>query len=293
VKPPAKKRITAGQAVKAALAASVKRLFDHESRVVKRHDPEALHQARVAVRRLRSDLGSFRSLIDREWSVTLRQELRWLGTELGAVRDLDVLIQRLRGDAARAGADAGGDPGVKALLAHLSADRASKRKELLGAMRSQRYERLRRRLLSAARAPRLTLASRLSALDGLVPIVRRRWKRLRRAQANLSAWPAVRALHRIRILAKHCRYAAEAVVIAVGEAAARFAAAAASLQDALGELNDAENACARLRGLRRNPTSAIASTALLAVEREAAMRARAGWPAAWRALAVKRLRSWF
>jgi CHAD domain-containing protein len=293
VKLPANKRISAGEAVRAAIAASVKRLFDHESRVVQRHDPEALHQARVAIRRLRSYLGSFRPLVDRDWSATLRQELRWLGTEFGAVRDLDVLIQRLRGDAARAGAHAARDPGVKALLAHLSAERATKRKQLLSAMRSQRYERLRRRLMSAARAPRLTLASRLPALDGLTPIVRRRWKRLRRAHANLSARPAVRALHRIRILAKHCRYAAEAAVTAVGQPAGRFAAAAAGLQDALGELHDAENACARLRGLRRNPTAAIASTALLAMERAAAMRAREAWPAAWRALAVKRLRSWF
>lgn len=294
MKPQANKRITAGYAVQAAIAASVKRLFDHEQRVLKaRHDPEALHQSRVAIRRLRSYLRSFRPLLDWEWSVGLRQELRWLGTELGVVRDLDVLIQRLGHDAARAGAGSVPGSGLNALMGLLQAEQSSQRQLVVGAMRSKRYERLRKRLASAARLPRFALASRLSAVDGLLPIVRKCWKRLRRAHAKLSARPAARTLHRIRILAKHCRYAAEAIGMAVGEDAARFAQAAARLQDALGEFNDAEIACVRMRRLRRHPTVATAAAALAALEGEAANRARDSWPTAWKALAAKKLRSWF
>ena len=59
-------------------------------------DPEGVHQARVATRRLRSDLRTFRPLLDREWASALRTELDWLARELGVVRDGDVMLERMR-----------------------------------------------------------------------------------------------------------------------------------------------------------------------------------------------------
>ena len=64
-------------------------------------DPEVVHQARVATRRLRSDLRTFEHFVDHEWAAELRAELRWLGAELGAVRDVEVLRDRLRADVAQ------------------------------------------------------------------------------------------------------------------------------------------------------------------------------------------------
>src|SRR5262249_50034841 len=63
-------------------------------------DPEDLHKMRTGVRRLRAILRAARSLFDVEQSEALRTELDWLGTALGAVRDLDVLLQSLRGEIA-------------------------------------------------------------------------------------------------------------------------------------------------------------------------------------------------
>ena len=243
------------------------------------------------MRRLRSDLRSFRALVDRDWSGDLRQELRWLGTEFGAVRDLDVLILRLRADAAQAAAV--DDPGVKAVIGRFRALRRAARADLVRAMRSDRYRALRDRLLTASRAPRFTLAARLTAADTLPPIVAGRWKRLRSAVWALSARPALGALHRVRILAKRCRYAAEAAEICAGPPSRRFAAAAAEVQDVLGDLNDSAVACAKLRRLRRDPQTALAAMAFLTIESEAGARARAAWPAAWHALDDKRLRAWF
>ena len=273
-----------------ALSASVKRLLDNESCVIKGRDSECVHQARVAVRRLRSDLRSFRALIDWQWADDLRQELRWLGTELGAVRDLDVLTARLRADAARAGGE--GDQSVKALFAQLRADRTAARKELVAGMRAERYRHLRTRLEGAARSPRLTLAARMPALDALSDIVKKRWKRIRAAVRALPPHPTVRALHRVRILAKRLRYVVQAAEPVGGKAAVRLAEAATDVQDALGELNDAESACRTLRRLRAKPEMALAANALLALETDAASRARTAWPATWRALADKRLRTW-
>ena len=48
---------------------------------------DAVHKMRVAVRRLRSTLATYRRLLDRDVTEPLRDELKWLGGVLGAVRD--------------------------------------------------------------------------------------------------------------------------------------------------------------------------------------------------------------
>jgi CHAD domain-containing protein len=62
---------------------------------VRRGDAEALHDMRVAVRRLRATLRTFRPVLDAGRTEPVRAELRWLGRRLGAVRDHDVLSERL------------------------------------------------------------------------------------------------------------------------------------------------------------------------------------------------------
>ena len=66
----------------------------NEDLLFERHAPEALHQARVALRRLRSAFSIFKPLLDGDDSAGLREELGWLATELGAARNLDVLLER-------------------------------------------------------------------------------------------------------------------------------------------------------------------------------------------------------
>src|SRR5207237_318648 len=53
---------------------------------------------RVALRRLRSDLDTFRPMVDRDEARPLRRELRWLGQQLGGVRDSQVTMARLAGE---------------------------------------------------------------------------------------------------------------------------------------------------------------------------------------------------
>ena len=86
---------TAGDVVRRAIALSVIRLILHDPVVRLDADTEGVHQARVATRRLRSDLRTFRPLLDREWSQALREELGWIARILGEVRDGDVLRERL------------------------------------------------------------------------------------------------------------------------------------------------------------------------------------------------------
>lgn len=59
---------------------------------------EAVHQARVAIRRLRSAFALFRPLLaDDDSAALLAAELRWLAAQLGEIRDIDVLLPHLEG----------------------------------------------------------------------------------------------------------------------------------------------------------------------------------------------------
>src|SRR5256714_10925278 len=81
--------------IRYTLAQSVASLLHHDPLVRTGRDPEAVHQSRVATRKLRSNLRTFGSLLDPEWTEPLRSELGWLAFSLGAVRDREVLLDRL------------------------------------------------------------------------------------------------------------------------------------------------------------------------------------------------------
>jgi inorganic triphosphatase YgiF len=86
---------SAQQVIQSAFASSVARLLLQLPAARLGTDPEGVHQARVACRRMRSDLKTFGPLLDAAWSEGVRAELGWLIDELGAVRDSDVLGARL------------------------------------------------------------------------------------------------------------------------------------------------------------------------------------------------------
>ena len=126
-------------------------------------DPESLHDMRVAVRRSRALLRAGAPLVATD-TQTLSLELQWLGTILGDVRDLDVLLARLRGEAASL--DPGDRDAAGRLLRALERQRTRARQEMLKALDSQRYEALIDRFdetltaLSRRRARRPSRASR-------------------------------------------------------------------------------------------------------------------------------------
>jgi CHAD domain-containing protein len=118
------------------------------------------------------------------------------------------------------------------------------------------------------------------------------WRRLRSAVRHLPEPPADADLHRIRILAKRARYAAEAVAPVVGAGAVTFARNAAKLQTILGEHQDSVTAQAWLRGTRIGGRRAFVAGELIAMEHLAAEDARKKWPKVWKALDRKSLRDW-
>jgi CHAD domain-containing protein len=166
------------------------------------------------------------------------------------------------------------------------------RKKLLADLDSTRYVDLLERLVGAAHAPSVLPEAEQSAGTVLPALATAPWRRLRSAVRNLTDPPADADLHRIRILAKRARYAAEAVAPVVGPGAVSFARSAAKLQTILGEHQDSVTAQAWLRGTRIGGRRAFVAGELIAMEHIAAEDARKKWTKVWKALDRKGLRDW-
>jgi CHAD domain-containing protein len=280
----------AREVIRSVLAESVAALLHHDPLVRTSGDPEAVHQARVATRKLRSNLRTFQPLLESEWADPLRSELGWLGMSLGAVRDSEVLLERLRErveslptpDTRSAGS----------LLHILDTEIEGLRKKLLTELGSTRYVDLLESLVAAAHAPAVLAEADQPAAAVLPLLATGPWRRLRSAVRALSSDPSDPELHRIRILAKRARYAAEAVATVAGPMATAFARNAAKLQTVLGDHQDSVTAQAWLRSARVSGRRAFVAGELIALEHMAAEEARAKWPKVWKALNRKRLREW-
>jgi CHAD domain-containing protein len=249
-------------------------------------DPEDAHQARVATRRLRSDLRTFRGVLEPGWPEPLREELRWLGGELGAVRDAEVLRDRLSGREALL--EPGDRPAAEEILGRLEGRRAAAREHLLVSIREPRFDTLADALVGAASERG---AGRGASARGPPSVLEGR-KHLRGAIDGIVEDPSDEALHAARIRAKRVRYAAEALAPVFGKRARSFAEAAAGLQDVLGEHQDAVVAGAWLREAVAAGADGFVAGQLASLEARAAREAREAWPAAWKALSRKRLRFW-
>lgn len=283
----------AGEVLRRALARSVAQLLRRDPGVRAGDDPEDVHQVRVATRRLRSDLRTFAPLLDERWLDELRAELAWLGALVGAVRDADVLAGRLQAQL-RTLPEPDAASGA-ALLDRLGVERDAARVAMRAGLDSPRYEALVEQLVRAARDPQLSddgaRAAATPARDLLPTLVHHRWRRLAAAAGALGDEPSDQALHRVRILAKRCRYAAEAAAPVLGRRVGRFASAIEEVQDLLGRHQDAVVAEAWLRAAA-TPDDALVAGELVAMQRLERDRLRGAWPATWAAASAPELRRW-
>jgi CHAD domain-containing protein len=240
--------------------------------------PDAVRKLRVALRRLRSDLQTFAPLLDRDWAEGLREQLGTLASGIGVVRDAEVLCGRL-GDLIALLPD-GDHEGALALLDVAGEQLAAARAELLGTLAGDPYLAALDGAMVAATAPRFA-----EDADGAAPVTllaRRPWRRLRAFVSSVGPTPADTELHRIRILAKRARYAADACVPAVGARAARSAARLAELQTVLGDEHDAVVTREWLRRRAEgSATVAFAAGELAALELGRLTAARERWRTAW------------
>jgi CHAD domain-containing protein len=250
-------------------------------------DPEDVHQARVSIRRIRSDLRVFRNYLDRRWAGALNDELRRLGAALGEVRDLDVATEML------GGMHLGGE-GFAQLRARIEADRMSARDRLIDTLGDAWCLQLLEHLVESAADPRVVPQADDPAEPALVGVVSRPWRRLRRAVRALPDPPPEAALHEIRILAKRCRYAADTVRPVLGAPAKRLSKRATAIQDSLGYLNDAAVITAHFQSLggRLSPEAMFAAGQVSGILIERADEHHSEWRAAWKRLDRKSTVGW-
>lgn len=283
-------RSTLAEGITAAIAGSVVRLMRHDA-MVRVGDIEAVHQARVATRRLRSDLGTFESLLEADLTDQLRDEVKWVTALLGDVRDADVLIERLSG---RMAVIPGPAAGQRAILGRLNARRDAARNRMLAGLRGHRYAVLLDKLVRIAVNPPLSVDGERLASPLFPRLVSRPWAKLDKAVDRLGEDPTNEALHAVRIAAKRARYAAEAVAPVVGKPARRFAEGVAALQQSLGDYNDTVVAREWLAEVASRLGAGGAFYAGVLTERERLLgdEALSNWREAWRKLDRKKLHDW-
>jgi CHAD domain-containing protein len=241
---------TAGQVVLGYLDAQLAALKSLDP-AVRRDMPDAVHQMRVATRRLRGALRVFRNVLDHEERDALAAELKWLGGVLGAARDAEVLSGHLQAAVRELPPEVVMGPVEARVRAHFAPIAAGAREEVVEALESSRYYQLLDRLDAMAGGQVLAGLADQPAAGVLTRAVRRAGRKVRRRIRRAWSLPAGPgrdlALHDTRKAAKEARYAAEAVSPVFGKPAGRFAKRMKKLQSVLGDHHDGVVA----RGLSR------------------------------------------
>ena len=219
----------------------------------KNGDPDLLHQARVATRRLREALplvaGGSRGR-------KLERDARRLTRALGPVRELDVALQTL--DALTAGRGAGSDAprgAIAKLRQIVRQERQRLHVEMCGRVARVDVDRLRRRAAAAAAAKGRKedaggrRADPKRAADAAARAARRAM-RLREAIENAAGLYLPDRLHDVRIAVKKLRYAMEVSRELHGSRAHASIGTLKRAQDLLGRMHDHEVLIARVRGVQ-------------------------------------------
>jgi CHAD domain-containing protein len=261
-------------------------------------DPEDLHDMRVATRRQRAAWRVFGSAFRDRRTKAYRRGLREIAARLGAVRDLDVLLDAA--DAYRADLPTAEQRALEPLLAGWRGHRDDARRLLVRELDADSYRRW------------VDDYSEFVRHDGLavVPVSPTQPHRVRdtagsqiltayegvRAYEPVLRWADVETLHELRIAGKWLRYTLEFSREALPQEATMLIARVTALQDHLGLLNDASVTAGMARSFLVENAGGLSSLESAAIgrylvsrEREVArLRRTVGQP--WRGVAGLRFR---
>lgn len=246
-----RRQTASADAVAAIMRACLRHFRLNEPLVVETRSAEALHQARVALRRLRSALSLFKPILSDSEYEGIRRRLKSVSGLLGDARNIDVFLERSSGAAGQQGAAASSAGEAEADTTHrLQAERERAYDRVIATLEGRRFRRLMLDLLAWIENGSWRLASDKKARSRLEEPVelmaarlltkrRRRMKKDGRDLASLT--PDAR--HEVRIEAKKLRYASEFFGGLVETRKERrrhkeFVDALQGLQGCLGDLND-------------------------------------------------------
>jgi inorganic triphosphatase YgiF len=244
--------LTAAAAFQTIARSCLDHLLVNERCLLATGDAEAIHQMRVALRRLRSAVRVFRPLVASPRLAEVKSDLRWLLERLGPARDAEVFLSDIIDPVVQ---DYPDDPGLTALRDYWRSDRDARLDAAVSAVRDRRFAALVLDLTAWVEAgdwlgaPGEPLRRKLEAPIG--PFALRRLgkttrRMLRQGGDSLSRLtPEER--HAVRILCKQTRYTAEFFAALVPRKQMKvFLGELAEVQDALGRLNDIAVAAPKL-----------------------------------------------
>lgn len=297
--PPPRKKGPAADVVRARLSSQVERM-NRLDPLVRCDATDAVHQMRVAMRRLRSALATYRPLLDRDVTEPLRDELKWLGQVLGAARDAEVMRARLTTSLDAEQPEVVRGPVLALVDRELGERYRLAHAESTQAMDSARYLAMLDRLDDLVADPPFTDPAASPTRSVLPGRVRHDWRRLKKRvkaveEAEGEADRATR-LHEVRKAAKRVRYAAEPLAGLYGKEAKRFIKAVKGIQSLLGEHQDSVVSRTHLTRLGDRAAAegenAFTFGVLHAREQAAARAIEARFPSVWHDAADKRRRRW-
>ena len=235
-----------GETVLAAVRAIGARLEELEPAALD-DEPDAVHQLRTHVRRLRSVLAAYAPLFDPGVVQAVRRSFRELGHELGTVRDIEVRVQ-VAEEALQLAIDEWGidSDDIAAMRARLVDDEVVAHRlahaRLVERQRMPRAAARREVLAAFLEAPARTPLAEEPARDELGRLLAREAKRAVRRARRVDAASGTDRLHDARKAGRRLRYAAEAVVeepVALfGDRASALAEAGEDVHDVLGDHRD-------------------------------------------------------
>jgi CHAD domain-containing protein len=230
---------TCGEALALFVDSAARQIEVNRAGVLETDDPEAAHQLRVGLRRLRSALRAFCPLEDSAATRELRRYARELGQSVGELRNADIFIEGIHAPVA---ATRKGEPGFgrlrEALLAHRDAVRAKARAALL----SEQWSRLQLYLAlwpqTVKGNPELETPVRTFASAALG----KSWKKIAKRGARLETL-SLEERHEMRKDLKSFRYAVEYLgSLYPAREVGRFVKDLKRLQDVFGYVNDVATA---------------------------------------------------
>lgn len=250
-------------------------------------DPEALHDLRVAGRRLDAMLRQFRSFLP-ESLLRVRPTLKTVLRALGHARDLDVALSEL--EAFNRGLPPSERAGVEPLKQHLASERARARARMLSVLDSIWVQKNLQEMTSLLAAP--SAASQQPspdlALKAAPKLIRWRYRKLRKGANLLRSDASTEAFHEVRGQVKKLRYALEAVAVIYGKPADEMLRVLRRWQERLGVQQDAAVASHRLKALAGEPPNGLPPETFFLMGRleehyaSAAVQARKGYAKSYR-----------
>ena len=256
--------------------------------LVRRGIGEGVHDMRVACRRMRSTLQTFRPLLDRARTDDLVAELRWFAGELGGARDLEVQEERIGAAVAALPPELAVGPVAVRTTRFFAGRRAGAADTAGAALDGDRYVALLDAVDALLADPPLTERAAEPARTVLPQLLGRALRRTRAAYRAAHAVPPGpqrdEAVHDMRKAAKRLRYAAELAEPALGRPATELRKAVKEVQELLGEHQDSVVARGLLLELGAGRGNGFAFGWLLRDEQARAERVEDDLDAAWKEL---------